>query len=117
MTSAEHLTIIELVKDMMLVDPADLLPCHRSLLQVDFRRLGEGSGIDRKLWLTKMHSAIATSTAQTRCARFDDDEDDDRTDSHSAHTIAAFSNYEAYRKRSGILATKRSNMAKRVVRM
>jgi hypothetical protein len=46
MTSAEHLTIIELVKDMMLVDPADLLPCHRSLLQVDFRRLGEGSGID-----------------------------------------------------------------------
>jgi hypothetical protein len=56
MTKDEHMTIIDLVKDMMLVDPADLLPRHRSLLQVDFQRLGEGSGIDRKLWLTKMHS-------------------------------------------------------------
>ena len=114
MTSEEHLTIIKLVKDMMLVDPADLLHCHRSLLQVDFRMLGEGSDMDRKLWLTKMHSAIAASTAQTSHARLDDDKDDDRTDSHSAQTAAAFSNYEAYRKRSSILATKRSNMAKRV---
>jgi hypothetical protein len=100
MTSDEHLTIIDLVKDMMLVDPADLLPCCRSLLQVDFRRLGEGSGINRKLWLTKMHSAIAASAAQPRGVSIDDDDEGVRTDSHSACTTFAFSNYEAYRKRS-----------------
>ena len=113
MTKDEHMVIIDLVKDMMLVDPADLLPCHRSLLQVDFQRLGEGSGIDCKLWLTKMHSAIAASNAQTRGVSIDDDEDD-RTGAPSAYTTYAFSNYEEYRKRSGIIATKRSNMAKRV---
>jgi hypothetical protein len=113
MTKDEHMAVIDLVKDMMLVDPADLLPCHRSLLQVDFQRLGKGSGIDRKLWLTKMHSAIAASNAQPRGVSIDDDEDE-RTESHSAYTNYAFSNYEEYRQRSGILATKRSNMAKRV---
>ena len=35
MTADEHHTIIDLVKDMMLVDPADLLPCH---LGCKFRR-------------------------------------------------------------------------------
>lgn len=59
MKKDEHLAIIDLVKDMMLVDPADLLPCHRELLRVDFEHLGEGSGIDRKLWLAKMYSAIS----------------------------------------------------------
>jgi hypothetical protein len=62
------MSTFDFVKDMMLVDVADLLPCHRSLLQVDFQWLGEGSGINRKLWLTKMHSAIAASAAQPRCA-------------------------------------------------
>jgi hypothetical protein len=109
MTKDEHMTIIDLVKDMMLVDPANLLPRHRSLLQVDFQRLSEGNGIDRKLWLTKMHSAIAASNAQPHGVILDDDEDD-RTDSHSAYTSYAFSNYEKYRQRSGILATKHSNI-------
>jgi hypothetical protein len=61
-----------------------------------------------------MHSAIAASATQPRGVNLDDDDVDDRTDSHSAYTTFAFSNYDAYRKRSGILATKRSNMAKRV---
>jgi hypothetical protein len=52
---------------MMLVDPADLLPCHMGILQVDFERLGKGSGINGKLWLTKMHSAIAAADSQPQC--------------------------------------------------
>jgi hypothetical protein len=60
-----------------------------------------------------MHSAIAASNAQPRGISIDDDKDD-RTESHSAYTNYAFSNYKEYRQRSGILATKRSNMAKRV---
>jgi hypothetical protein len=112
MTTEEHLEVIDLVKDMMLVDPADLLPCHRSLLRVDFEQLGQGSSIDRKLWLTKMHSAIAASQAPPTLIQTDDD--DESSPQHSAYTQMAFSNYEQYRQRSGILATKRSNMAKRV---
>ena len=77
MTADEHLEIIDLVKDMMLVDPSDLLPCHRDILRIDFQRLGEGSGIDRKLWLTKMHSAIAAAHSHP-----------------SESTQLAFSNYE-----------------------
>jgi hypothetical protein len=111
MTADKHLEVIDLVKDMMLVDPSDLLPCHRSLLRIDFRKLGKGSGIDRKLWLTKMHSAITASQAPPVLAQADDD---DTGSQPSAYTQLAFSNYERYRQRSGILATKRSNMAKRV---
>jgi hypothetical protein len=109
MTADEHLAVIDLVKDMMLIDPADLLPCHHSLLQIDFQKLDEGSGIDRKLWLTKMHSAIAASQAPPVQA-----DDDDGGSQPSTYTQLAFSNYERYRQRSGILATRWSNMAKRV---
>jgi hypothetical protein len=112
MTTAEHLEVIDLVKDMMLVDPADLLPCHRSLLRVDFQQLGQGSSIDRKLWLTKMHSAILAAQAPPTPLQADDDSESDPQP--SAYTKLAFSNYERYRLRSGVLATKRSNMAKRV---
>jgi hypothetical protein len=110
-TTDEHLAVIDLVKDMMLIDPADLLPFHCSLLQIDFEKLGEGSGIDHKLWLTTMHSAIATSQAPPVLAQVDDD---DVSYQPSTYTQLAFCNYERYRQRSGILETKRSNMAKRV---
>jgi hypothetical protein len=113
MTAEEHHTIIDLVQDMMLVDPADLLPCHRTLLQVDFERLGEGSAVDRKLWLTKMHSAIAAAAAPSQCVGPDDD-DTASSSAQSAYTRLAFSSYEEYRRHSGIMATKRSNQAKRV---
>jgi hypothetical protein len=39
MTIDEHLAVINLVKDMMLVDPADLLPCHCSLLFLKWARV------------------------------------------------------------------------------
>jgi hypothetical protein len=113
MMADEHHTIIDLVKDMMLVDPADLLPCHRGLLQVDFKWLGEGSSVDRKLWLTKMHSAIAAADSRPKCVGPDDD-DTALSSAQSAYTRLAFSSYEEYRRHSGIMATKRSNMAKRV---
>jgi hypothetical protein len=113
MTADEHHTIIDLVKDMMLVDPANLLPCHRGLLQVDFERLGEGSAVDRKLWLTKMHSAIAAAAAPPQCVDPDDD-GSAPSSTQSAYTRLAFSSYEEYRRHSGIMATKRSNQAKRV---
>ena len=70
---------------MMLVDPADLLLCHRGLLQVDFEHLDEGSGIDRKLWLTKMHSAIAAANSQPQCVG-PDAEDTTQSSSQSAYT-------------------------------
>jgi hypothetical protein len=38
---SEHEAIMEEVWHMMAVDPDDLLPCHQSLLQEDYKQLGE----------------------------------------------------------------------------
>jgi hypothetical protein len=45
-TAAEHNTVISEVRHMMLIDPEDLLPQHRVLLERDFQALGEGSTVD-----------------------------------------------------------------------
>ena len=107
MTASEHHTVIELVKDMLLVDPTDLLPRHRILLERDYVALGEGSSVDRKLWLEQMNSALlaartsnSTSTTESR--------------PQSSHAHSALDKYKTYREKAGILRTKRSNMAKRV---
>jgi hypothetical protein len=73
----------------------------------------EGSAVDRKLWLTKMHSAIAAAAAPPQCVG-PDDNDTAPSSTQSAYTRLAFSSYEEYRRHSGIMATKHSNMAKRV---
>jgi hypothetical protein len=66
-TEREHTRIMEDVRDMMLVDPSDLLPCHRHLLQQDYVRLGEGTTVDRQYWLAQMNSAV--SAAESRRQR------------------------------------------------
>ena len=57
-TEKEHLQIIDEVRDMMLVDPATLLPEHRKLLELDFLKLGAGFTIDRQYWLAQMRTAV-----------------------------------------------------------
>jgi hypothetical protein len=106
LTATEHEDVIELVKDMVLVDPADLLPQHRHLLEKDFHKLGEGATIDRKLWLQQMRSAIsaADSVLTESSAR----------PRHSGMVTSAIAKYDSYRQIAGISATKRSNLAKRV---
>ena len=47
----EHENIMEEVRAMMLVNSADLLPCHRRLLEQNFQHLGEGSTVNRLQWL------------------------------------------------------------------
>lgn len=112
MTMDENMAVIDLIKHIMLVNPSNLLPCHSSLLKVDFQQLGEDSSINRKLWLTKMYSDIMTSNAQPHSV--DPEDDEDPTTTQSAYTRLAFSNYEHYCQHSGIIVTKQSNMAKRV---
>ena len=51
---------------MMLVDPEELLPCHRNLLEQDFLQLGEGTSVDRQYWLAQMNSALLAVEAR-RC--------------------------------------------------
>ena len=107
LTAAEHEDVIELVKDMVLVDPNDLLPRHKHLLQTDFRKLGEGATVDRKLWLQRMRSAISAADSVIT-------EASGRTQHSSGFVRGAVAKYDSYRKVAGIAATKRSNMAKRV---
>jgi hypothetical protein len=107
LTTADHLEVFLLVKKMMLVDPSDLLPQHRRLLELDFQQLGEGPTIDRKMWLQQMNSALLAADSVR-----DESGDNDRTSTAAAST--ALVTYARYREESGIAATKRSNMAKRV---
>ena len=46
---------------MMLIDPEDLLPQHRVLLERDFQALGEGSTVDRQIWLAQVKAALGAS--------------------------------------------------------
>ena len=106
LTAAEHEDVIELVKDMVMVDPADLLPRHRHLLERDFRKLGEGATVDRKLWLQQMRSAISAADSVIT-------ENSNRS-RNSAIVGMVVAKYDSYRQLAGVAATKRSNMAKRV---
>ena len=51
------------VRQMMLVDPSELLPEHRALLQMDFVRLGGGTTADRIQWIELVEGAIKARRA------------------------------------------------------
>ncbi len=108
MTNSEHEDIFELVKDMMLVDPSDLLPQHKHLLEQDYKKLGSGSTVARKLWLQQMRSAVSAVDV-TAC-----EWDGERTRQASSLSVSAVRNYDRYRRQAGILVTECANLAKRV---
>ena len=82
----------------MLIDPADLLPCHRHLLQQDYLRLDEGPSVDRQYWLAQMNSAVSAATTQRE--RF-------------AFTGTSVVGKVRDRTEAGLDRTKLSNLAKR----
>ena len=96
MTNSEHADIFELVKDMMLVDPSAFLPRHRHLLERDYKELGGGATIARKLWLQQMKSAVSA----TEVVRH---EDGGRHGRHaSSLSVSAVNSYNRYRQQAGI---------------
>ena len=54
----QHLLIFQKVEELMLTDPADLLPQHRLLLEGDFTELSKGLTLHRQCWITSMELAI-----------------------------------------------------------
>jgi len=57
-----HETIMEEIENMITdVDPTDLLPEHRRLLNVDYEKLGEGRAEHRQSWLMEMESAVSAA--------------------------------------------------------
>ena len=65
-TEWEHCRIIQEVREMMLVDPEDMLPCHHNLLHMDFERLGQANSTYRLHWLDQMDSALSARSAVTK---------------------------------------------------
>ena len=61
LTAQQHENLFQRVKDLMLIDPADLLDKHRYLLEVDFGELGEGPTVNRQHWISSMESAITAA--------------------------------------------------------
>ena len=43
------------------MDPADLLPEDKALLEVDFDQLGTGAAQEKRYWVTEMESAVAAA--------------------------------------------------------
>jgi hypothetical protein len=60
LTLVTHEKIMNHTKSLILTDPMDLLPQHRSLLQIDYEALGKGSTVDRQYWIAQMESALAS---------------------------------------------------------
>jgi hypothetical protein len=62
-TQEEHRQVMDEVRKLLDVDPEELLPCHRDMLQEDFHHLGEGSTTAWLLWLDNIESALAERRA------------------------------------------------------
>eukprot|EP00956_Cyclotella_meneghiniana_P012179 scaffold17280_cov48-Cyclotella_meneghiniana.AAC.3 len=107
-STSEHADIFKLVKDMMLVDPSDLLPRHRQLLEQDYAELGGGTTVARKLWLQQMRSAISAADVVAQ-----QNHSGQGRRRRSSLSLAATRSYDGYRHGSGIPIT-RTNLAKRV---
>lgn len=101
-TEQEHLQVIRAVRNMMLVDPATLLPEHRKLLELDFLRLGEGSTVDRQYWLAQMQTAVDVAELSRKKRKLD---------VYAAQGQALLAN--TVHQSAGIPKTKQSNLAKR----
>ena len=62
LTRQQHEDFFAGVKELLLINPANLLPCHQYLLEGDFTDLGEGATVNRQHWVASMDSAIASSS-------------------------------------------------------
>ena len=65
-TQEDHDRVRNEVRALLAVQPEDLLPTHRHLLQFDAEALGQGSTRDRLLWLNQMESAREAKLAASR---------------------------------------------------
>ena len=66
MTIAQHEKLMEDVERFADVDPADLLPENRLLLETNFGALGKGEAVDRKFWVAEMDATVAAVPHVTR---------------------------------------------------
>ena len=62
-TAQEHEAVMSEVRQMMLVDPSELLPEHRALLHTDYLRLGSGTTAERIQWVEMVEGAITARRA------------------------------------------------------
>ena len=58
LSTLQHEEIFDKVSELMCTDPAELLPPHRHLLEVDFSQMEEGSTSYRMYWTASMESAL-----------------------------------------------------------
>ena len=66
----QHKTIMEEINNMITdVDPTDLLPEHRRLLNVDYEKMGEGKAEHRHIWLAAMEYVVSAANYIIQGAR------------------------------------------------
>ena len=66
LTMSQHEVLMEDVGRFAEVDPDDLLPENRRLLDVDFEALGKRAAVDRKFWVAEMDVAVAAASHAMR---------------------------------------------------
>ncbi len=62
LTTHQHSLLSERIHNLIRTSPADLLPCHRHLLQQYFHQLGSDITLKCQLWVASMDSAISTAS-------------------------------------------------------
>jgi hypothetical protein len=53
--------VFDQIMEYSLINPADLLPRHRHLLEIDFELIGRGSSAHCLIWISDMESALSVS--------------------------------------------------------
>ena len=61
---------MERIESMIMdVDPTDLLPEHRKLLNDDYKKLGDSTADTKQIWLAEMNSAVSAANRIIRGSR------------------------------------------------
>lgn len=58
LSAKQHDQLVERVDALLMMDPHELLPEHRVLLEMDFEKVGSGSVVDLQLWEAEMNAAV-----------------------------------------------------------
>ena len=63
---SQHEDLMDEVERYAEIDPADLLPENKHLLEADFEALGEGAAVDRKFWVAEMDAVVSAASHVAR---------------------------------------------------
>ena len=80
LTSAQHKQLVRHMKDLLMIDPENLLEEDMALLYEDSRKLGAAAPCDQRYWIASVESAFSAAYHVCRREYFDLSPEDEFVD-------------------------------------